>query len=128
MQTEGQRRASLAVEHLMASRNWSNAWLIDRTGLDKGTVGPFLAGDQWPRRGTLAKIEAALGWSVGTISGIADGRVDPPPIETVSADDHDDDSLLFRRPDGLSDQEWVELRERMRGGWEWELRQADRER
>ena len=78
MQTEGQRAASRSVNNWLASRARSNAWLVKQSGADKGTVGTFLAGETWPRRTTLARIEDVLGWPVGTITDIAEGRAHPP--------------------------------------------------
>ena len=75
MDPEGRRRAAKAVERKMAELGLTNADMVRVAKIDKGTLGTFLAGETWPRRGTLAKIEDALGWSTGTISDIADGTV-----------------------------------------------------
>lgn len=80
-------------------------------------------------RQTLQKIDAVTGWAPGTALRILRGEsLDGPTPENVGSSPDDEDSLLFRRPAGLSDQEWRSMQERMRGGWEWELRRADRER
>ena len=78
MQTEEQRKASRVVANQLASDGRVNDWLVKKAKVDKGTVGAFLAGETWPRRATLARIEHALGWSVGTITDIAEGRSEPP--------------------------------------------------
>lgn len=78
-------------------------------------------------RQTLQKIDHVTGWPAGTAARIVRGA-QPTPTETVSPATDDDDSLLFRRPAGVSDREWRSMQERMRGGWEWELRQANLER
>ena len=88
-----------------------------------------------PRRVTLA--EAAdtgearrgfFGWTPGTLAAIGEELLDAPTSETVGAAPEDEDTLLFRRPEGLSDMEWAAMQRAMRGGWEWEIRKAARER
>lgn len=48
--------------------------------------------------------------------------------EAVGAASKDADSLLYRRPDGVSDQEWARIRDQSRDYIEWLIDKAARER
>lgn len=125
MQTESERRASAAVEKAMARAGLTNAAMVKLTGVDKGTLGTFLSGVSWPRRNTRTAIESALGWEIGTIVAIADGQIDPSEVETVGGGhDHGDDSLLFMRPRGISDQQWIQIKNNAVEWIEWQLDKA----
>ncbi len=63
------RRAVLAV---MAKRDWNPARLATEAGIDYGTAGDFLNGKRWPKVGTLGKIDAAVGWTPGTLAAIGE--------------------------------------------------------
>jgi len=95
MQTEDQRRASLAVGDALALRGGNNASLTRDAHVDKDTVGKFLDGTSWPRRATLAKIEGALGWAVGTTTGIAEGRMKPPSEAIIEVPEGDLDDVFI---------------------------------
>ena len=131
-QTEAQRRASLAVTAWLAGHERNTAWLVRQTKADPGTIGDFLNGQRWPKYGTQGRIEKALGWEPGTLTAIADGADPPAEAESVSPDlqdaPQDDSTLLFRRPDGMSDAEWERLKDDQRGYWEWQIEKANRER
>ena len=55
----------------------------------------------------------------------------PLPSESVGGSSQDaepdEDSLLYRRPEGLSDQEWEQLKRETRTYIEWQLDRASRE-
>jgi hypothetical protein len=131
-QTNNQRRAADAVAARMAHLEWNNTQLVAATGADPGTIGDFLNGKRWPKLGTQGKIERALSWAPGTLRTIAAGGPAPEPADNVGAGrqtgDHQDDMLRFRRPDGLTDQQW----ERVRGLTEefiaWEIERTSRGR
>lgn len=72
-QTEPQRRATAQVAKWLALNERNNAWLAETAGIDPGTVGDFLNEQRWPKNTTLGKIDAALGWQVGTIRQLAAG-------------------------------------------------------
>lgn len=75
---QGRLTARLAVEAALARRGWNRAQLADTAGSDAGTVGDFLDGKRWPKIATQGRIERALGWASGTITGIANGARDAP--------------------------------------------------
>jgi hypothetical protein len=125
-QTETQRRASDAVAAWLAGRRLNPAWLVEETGADPGTISDFLNGLRWPKLSTQGRIEAALGWEPGTIRKIGNGGQPPAVAETVrgSADDGSasgEDVLLFRRPTGLTNDEWEQIKRESRGFIEWQV-------
>ena len=131
-QKPDQRRASQAIAAWLAHHERNTAWLVRQTGADPGTIGDFLNGQRWPKFRTQGRIEKAIGWEPGTLTRIADGG-DVPPIEgTVGPGDDDaavaPDALLYRRPEGLSDEQWEALKDETREFIEWQLNRASRER
>lgn len=135
-QTKHQRAASGQVSAWLAHNERNIAWLADKAEVDPGTVGDFLNGSRWPKVRTQGRLEKALGWPAGTIHQIAQGaQVSPPmdlPSDTVggSAQDADveEETLLYRRPDGLTDQEWERVKLESREFIEWQIEKASRER
>ena len=119
------RRHALAAQAL---NGWTNADLAKASSTDPATIRDFLDGSRWPKPPTLAKLDEAFGWTPGTLAAIGEELLDAPESESVGADSEDGDTLLFRRPEGLSDMEWAAMQRAMRGGWEWEIRKAARER
>lgn len=129
-QTAGQRRATDAVHAEMIKREWNKADLVDATGLDYGTVSDLLDYSRRIQASTQSKLESGLGWAPGTYRLISLGQLDAPePLqgEPVGDDDEDEDTLLYRRPEGLTDKQWRELRARTRNLVEWEIQQALKE-
>jgi hypothetical protein len=129
-QTKNQQRAAHAVAAWMAHLEWNNTQLVAATGADPGTIGDFLNGKRWPKIGTQGKIEHALGWAPGTLRTIASGGPEPDPTAPVGGRLHDqdesDDALRFRRPDGLSDVQWDQVKEDAQGYIEWQIERAVR--
>jgi hypothetical protein len=129
VQTNNQRRAADAVAARMAHLEWNNTQLVAATGADPGTIGDFLNGKRWPKLGTQGKIERALGWSPGTLRTVAAGGPAPEPTATVGGASQDggqqDDAARFRRPDGLTDEQWERVREMTEEFMAW---QAEREK
>lgn len=130
-QTDDQRRASDAVASWLAARRLNPTWLVESAGVDPGTIGDFLNGARWPKLSTMGKIEAALGWEFGTIRRIGQGGEVPPLPESVGPATHDDpkseqDDLLYRRPDGLSNDDWERIKHDSRGFIEWQIQKAMR--
>lgn len=135
-QNTTQRRASDLVAAWLARNEKNPAWLVDQTGADPGTIGDFLNGLRWPKTGTQGKIEKALGWHPGTIRQIGNGAdIDPPMVSlrkdiptSVGGNTDDADSLLYRRPDGMSDADWERLKNETREYLKWLIERAARER
>lgn len=94
---------------------------------------------------TQQQLEKALGWSRGSVRMIllAGTEYDEEDLESVAADyieaelpdltisvggsDDDEDTLLYRRPAGIADEKWRQLRARTRNLVEWEIEQALKE-
>lgn len=131
-QTRDQRRASLAVSAWLAHNERNTAWLVRQTEADPGTIGDFLNGNRWPKFRTQGRIEKALGWAAGTLTEIADGGPAPdaaePPVGADTDDPETEDELMYRRPEGLSDEEWSQIKNESRGFIEWQIEKAARER
>ena len=131
-QTKNQQRAAHAVAAWMAQQEWNNTQLVAETGADPGTIGDFLNGKRWPKIGTQGRIEKALGWTPGTLRAIATGGPAPDLTAHVGGrlhdDDQGDDSLRFRRPAGLSDEQWDDIKNKVRGIIEWQIELTVRER
>lgn len=131
-QTKNQQRAAHAVAAWMAHHEWNNTQLVAATGADPGTIGDFLNGKRWPKIGTQGKIEKALSWPAGTLRAIASGGPAPDLVPHVGGrhedGDQGDDALRFRRPSGLTDDQWEQVKERVRGIIEWQIELTVRER
>lgn len=131
-QTKNQQRAAHAVAAWMAHQEWNNTQLVAATGADPGTIGDFLNGKRWPKIGTQGKIEKALSWPAGTLRSIASGGPVPDLVPHVGGrqedDDQGDDALRFRRPAGLTDDQWEQVKEKVRGIIEWQIELTVRER
>ena len=131
-QNRNQQRAAQAVAAWMAHQEWNNTQLVAETGADPGTIGDFLNGKRWPKIGTQGKIEKALGWAPGTLRAISTGGPTPDLGVHVGGRVHDgdqgDDALRFRRPSGLSDEQWAEIKDKVRGIIEWQIELTTRER
>lgn len=126
--TEQRRRVRVAVKGEMGRRGWNIQQLIDESNLDRSTLGDFLEGKRWPQSRTLGAVEKALGWPAGSIADMIEGG--PPP--TVGGDNEDaaeePADLLYRRPDGLTDEEWERVKAESREYIEWQIEKASRER
>lgn len=125
---ESRRRVRIAVKGAMSSRGWNIQQLIDASGLDRSTLGDFLAGERWPQSRTLGAIERSLDWPPGSIANVLEGG-EPPAVSGPAQDaPQEEDSLLYRRPEGLTDQEWEQVKAESRGFIEWQIERAARER
>jgi hypothetical protein len=128
-QTPNQRLASDAIAAWLAAHHRNPAWLVDETGVDPSTIGDFLNGVRWPKLSTQGKLEAAVGWDAGTIRRIGNGADVPAFAETVGGAAETEtasgeDALLFRRPRGLTDGEWEQIKRESRGFIEWQIQRA----
>lgn len=124
---EARRRVRVAVKGEMGRRGWNIQQLIDESGLDRSTLGDFLDGKRWPQSRTLGAVERALGWPVSSIALMLEGG-DPPTVGGDTDDAETEDELLYRRPEGLTDEEWERVKAESRGFIEWQIEKAARER
>lgn len=60
-------RAGRAVEVRMAERLLTRSIVARRAQVDPKTLAALITGERWPRVGTRARIERALGWPAGEI-------------------------------------------------------------
>lgn len=128
MNTAAQGAVRIAVKAEMSHRGWNIKQLGDASGLDKSTVGDFLDGSRWPRIKTLGALERALDWPAGTITAMLEGA-GAPRVGGPSEDARQElDELLYRRPEGLTDEAWERVKEESRGFIEWQIERAARER
>lgn len=98
-------------------------------------------------RGTLDAIEKALGWPLGRshevladIKPTLDRSETPNEVvsrgndastlgdQSAEAESAPLSTVRFRRPDGIGDEEWIEMRNRLGGYWEALLDAAAKER
>lgn len=132
-QTPHQRRASDGVAAWLAHHQRNPTWLAVAAEADLGTISDFLNGSRWPKLKTQGRIESAIGWPSGTIRQVGNGgdvpaTGDAPESDPVGADTEDGDSLLYKRPAGLSDREWDRLKDETEEYIEWLLDRASRRR
>lgn len=131
-QTKNQQRAADAVAARMAHLEWNNTQLVAATKADPGTIGDFLNGKRWPKLGTQGKIERALDWPAGTLRMIAAGGPAPDPDSGSGGPRHtleqQDDVLRFRRPAGVSDQQWDHVRTLAEDFIAWQIDRTAHER
>ena len=90
MEDNAQRAAR--VLRAMAERRWSQADLATAAQIDPGTLSDFLSGERKPRGKTLAKIDAALGLTPGTLA--ASAPEDPTPTYGITLAEATDAELL----------------------------------
>lgn len=89
--------------------------LADEADVSTNTVRHVEQGGR-ARMLTLPKMEAALQWEPGSCSAVLEGQqpveigARPPALRPEQSD-----LLVIERPDGLSDTDWLELRELLRG-------------
>lgn len=116
----------IAIQAELSHRGWNITQLRDETGIDNGTLGDFLSGQRWPQLRTLGRIEKAVEWPPGTIATMLAGG--PSPTVGAPADDAEHEELLYRRPEGLSDQEWERIKIEAGRFIEWQIDKAAQER
>lgn len=119
---------------------WSQARLEAAGGPSKPIQARLLAGDWTSQRpnDVAEKVDRGFGWPEGTAWQVLttgyDPVADPPGVSLKKAHQpradrqQDADSLLYRRPDGLSDAEWERLKSETREYLEWLIEKASRER
>ncbi|NUO57283.1 MAG: hypothetical protein HOV78_11495 [Hamadaea sp.] len=125
-----------------ATKGWSQARLEAAGGPSKPIQKALLAGD-WTSTRPLTvteKIDRGFAWPPGTAWRVLTTGYDPiadppgvslvkyPPPQPEATESDEDDSLLYRRPDGLSDAEWERLKKDTREYLEWQIERAARER
>lgn len=126
---EPRRRVRIAVKAEMGQRGWNIQQLSDESGLTRDTLSDFLEGTRWPQQRSLGAIERALGWTPGAIAEVLEGG-DPPAVGGLAedADVEQETDLLYRRPEGLSDEQWERVKQESRGFIEWQIQRASEER
>ena len=80
---------------------------------------------------TIALIEQIYEWEPGSIRSVLAGGMPRPKSgegANVGASAEDEDTLLYRRPSGLSDREWEHLKAETREYIEWQMNRVARER
>lgn len=130
---DGHQALAEAFSEWVDGHGWTQTEVVMMGGPSTSTQTKVRQGHGPYRSATLRQIDKVMGWHPGTAQKVVRGTPPPPgslekSAENVVADSDTGDSLLFRRPDGISDQEWSVVRARMGTGWEWELRQAHLER
>lgn len=85
-------------------------------------------GDDQPLRDAEARAAVAHDSLARAQNDLARATVEVAQRDAVGAVSKDADSLLYRRPDGVSDQEWERIRDQSRDYIEWLIDKAARER
>jgi hypothetical protein len=135
------------ADHVKARRDekdWSQLDVYNRGGPSNSTLTAIEAArPPAPSRSTIRKLDIALDWEPGSTRDVlaggeptpivpVDARVDVPKITappgTVRTSEDDVPTLLYRKPDELTDDEWRELIARTGPIVEWEIEQALRRR
>ena len=83
--------------------------------------------------GTITAIEIALGWPPQwAYSVLNDPSIGPPPARFVSpasdADSVTEDEFRYRRPEGMSEEQWARIRAATQGYIDAQIEQASQER
>lgn len=115
-----------AVLTAMSDKGWSNLQFATEAKIDPGTAGDFLRGTRWPKLPTLAKIDSALGWTPGTLAALGEGLLTEPQVQEAATPAPETGDLVYRRPEGLSDDQWLQMKSEM-GEWlEWQAERIRR--
>lgn len=128
MADDDRSRVRAAVTAEMAHRGWNIADLASGAKVDPGTISDFLSGERWPQIRTLGRVERALAWPAGAVARMLNGGAAPAVGGSTDDPEEPDDELLYRRPDGLSDAEWDQVKRESREFIEWQIEKASRER
>lgn len=117
---------------------WSQARLEAAGGPSKPIQMKLLMGEWSSQRpnDVADKVDRGFGWPPGTAWRVLttgyDPIADPPGVSLVKRPPRDaasaEDSLLYRRPDGLTDAEWEHLKDETRTYLEYLIDKAARER
>lgn len=108
-ESTGRDRVRRFVEERMARERppLSRAGLADRAGINRNTVGTFLAGETWPQPARLAAIEQALRLDHGTLERVLTGQSVPDTVsrsvETAANLDEARELVVTFSSDALSD-------------------------
>lgn len=119
----------------------SNADLVRASGIkpngrpviDASTVTQWLRGRRPSFQLAVAAAEAFRVPAVGALSAAgyeveARRDVEEASVGGRAEDAELEDDLLYRRPEGLTDQEWEQIKKDARGYLEWQIDKAARER
>ena len=124
---EGRAAARRHVMARMGELGWNPARLATEAAIDYGTAGDFINGKRWPKLATLAKIDASLGWTPGTLAAIGDELQSSPDSKNVSVPS-DDGDLLYRTPENLTAAQWERIRVESMEYIRWQIERASQER
>lgn len=135
MPNHSQRFAQRVLAAFREAGNRTDAQVIQAKGPSTSTMTKLrkvAEGEEemtQPREPTWTNIDSAANWPDGTARRVWD---DPDVSTTqtgpVGGNPDDDDSLLYRRPDNMSDAEWRRLKNETREYLEWLIDRATRER
>lgn len=118
----------LTREFAAARELWGpRAALARKVGVDPSTVQVLEGRRQGPLADSMInRITVAIGWAPGEWEAVARGETVRPV--TQGGDQVVTDELRFRRPEGISDEEWARIRATGQGYLDALIEQASRER
>lgn len=130
---DGREALAQAFEAMVTARGWSQAEVTAHGG-PSSTTQTKVRTDRGPlSRQTLKQLDRVMGWPAGTAHRVAQGAIPAPAagltIEAAStppAPPYDTGDLMFQRPDGLTDDEWMHLKAET-GEWlTWQIERVRR--
>lgn len=129
-----EQRDRLTKAFADARRIWGpRAKLAAQVGMDVSTLQVLEGRRQAPlSEDAITRLTVAIGWDRDTWRAVADGA-EPPSTGTVGrvpqgVDQVEETTLRFRRPEGMSDEEWAQKRAQLQGYWDALLDEAAQER
>ena len=145
---EGRRKLAELFGAWMDRNGYTQTDVAAMGGPSTTTQSKVRNSDDSISRQTLKQLEAVMGWTPGPAAGVLQGRyvegvltptepdpvphpsrpkVTSPPLEIVGPTGDNEDSLIFARPDGLSDETWERITKEARGAISWLMEKAARE-
>lgn len=128
MSAKTKRFAERVKARMLEVRLRTHDAVLAAGGPTSPTMTKILSGKDDISDKTLEKLEVALRLEPGSAATSLANDTDLVPMsESVSPDTEDEDTLLYRRPDGVGVDEWRAIKARTRNLVEWEIEQALRE-
>ena len=128
---DGRTRLAKAFGDWIELNGWTQTEVVAMGGPSTTTQTKVTKTDDPISRQTLKQIDLVMGWPAGTSAGVLAGATPPRPgrqAAIVSAPSDDQDTILYRRPEGMSEAQWERLRAENSRYWQWQLSQTDLER